>query len=126
MNNYFSESDFKCKCGCGQGEWNPRLKNILNEFREFLNTPVIVTSGYRCPTHNSKVGGAKNSYHVKSMAVDIVVRGYTGPQLYQQLMRFGRDKFGGVGIARTFLHLDLGPTRRFFYDGVHIADVDSI
>ena len=60
------------------------------------------------------------------MAADIVVSGYTGPQLYKELIKFGRNKFGGVGIARTFLHLDIGPTRTWFYDGVTVNDVDSV
>lgn len=33
---------------------------------------LLVTSGYRSPKENKRVGGAKNSYHLKDQARDIV------------------------------------------------------
>lgn len=32
----------------------------------------VLTSGYRTPEHNAKIGGAKNSFHPKGMAGDIL------------------------------------------------------
>lgn len=34
----------------------------------------IVTSTYRSPSHNRRVGGARNSYHLRNQAIDIARR----------------------------------------------------
>lgn len=44
-----------------------QLQTIRNEWGE----PIIISSGYRCKELNKKVGGASNSDHVYSCAVDI-------------------------------------------------------
>lgn len=36
---------------------------------------LTITSGYRCPTLNSAVGGANNSYHKLALAADVVAVG---------------------------------------------------
>ena len=66
-------------------------KEILEPLRAFINssTPphkgeegVIISSGYRCPLLNVKVGGAKNSQHMTGEACDIhiPVHGLTNGQ----------------------------------------------
>lgn len=47
--------------------------NILYPLRKFVGHPVIITSGYRCPELNKKVGGASNSQHANGQAADIDV-----------------------------------------------------
>ena len=46
----------------------------LQKIRSHFNKPITINSAYRNPTHNKKVGGASNSYHVKGRAFDIVVK----------------------------------------------------
>lgn len=48
---------------------------VLNPTRKYFNIPIIVTSGYRCSTLNTKVGGKNNSQHLKGQAADFVVKG---------------------------------------------------
>ena len=49
-----------------------RLVNrVLDPLREAWGSPIIVTSGYRCPELNARVGGARTSYHLRGMAADI-------------------------------------------------------
>ena len=66
-------------------------KEILEPLRAFINssTPphegeegVVISSGYRCPLLNVKVGGAKNSQHMTGEACDIhiPVHGLTNGQ----------------------------------------------
>jgi len=46
-------------------------ENVLEPLRQYANEPVIITSGYRCPTLNNLVGGAVHSQHLTGEAVDI-------------------------------------------------------
>ena len=51
------------------------LANFLEEVREFLGCPLLVTSGVRCPELNKAVGGATTSQHMSGHAVDIIPQG---------------------------------------------------
>lgn len=44
---------------------------VLDPVREAYGSPVIVSSGYRCPALNAKVGGVEYSFHLRGMAADI-------------------------------------------------------
>lgn len=44
---------------------------VLQPARNRLNQPLYISSGYRCRELNSKVGGAKNSYHIFGRAADL-------------------------------------------------------
>ena len=53
-----------------------RLALLLEPSRTALGVPFRITSGYRSPEHNKRVGGAKNSDHLwtgKKAAVDVVI-----------------------------------------------------
>lgn len=57
---------------------NDDIKQHLEELMEFLDglrsawgSPIKVTSGYRCPQLNKKVGGASTSAHLVGYAADI-------------------------------------------------------
>ncbi|WGL30918.1 peptidase [Dipodfec virus UOA04_Rod_524] len=45
---------------------------VLQSARDMLGIPIIISSGYRCSRLNELVHGAKNSYHIKARAVDVV------------------------------------------------------
>lgn len=49
-----------------------RLADYLDEIREKLGKPILVSSGYRCPVLNKAVGGVANSQHQKGLAADLV------------------------------------------------------
>ena len=51
-----------------------RLARRLEEVRELVGGPIIVTSGYRCPKLNRAIKGARNSAHMKGLAADIVAK----------------------------------------------------
>ena len=48
------------------------VENVLDPLRANIEKPIIITSGYRSPSYNKKVGGAKNSQHIKGQAVDFI------------------------------------------------------
>ena len=47
------------------------VNNVLDPLRGVYGKPIIVNSGYRCPTLNKAVGGSKTSSHMKGLAADI-------------------------------------------------------
>lgn len=48
-------------------------ENVLQPLRDYLKSPVIITSGYRSRELNRKIGGVSNSQHILGQAVDFVV-----------------------------------------------------
>ena len=46
-------------------------RTILEPLREFVGQPIIISSGYRSPTLNIKVGGVYASQHTLGEAADI-------------------------------------------------------
>ena len=47
------------------------LLSRINVVRGWWGLPMIVTSGYRTPKYNQKIGGSPNSAHMFGKAVDI-------------------------------------------------------
>lgn len=58
-------------------------KEYLDILREYINSPVYITSGYRCPKLNKLVNGQINSFHQYGLAVDIVSPGYKASSLFK-------------------------------------------
>ena len=46
-------------------------QEILEPLRDFAQQPVVISSGYRCPQLNIKVGGVYSSQHTLGEACDI-------------------------------------------------------
>lgn len=63
---------------------NLLVDNVLDPIRNRLCTPIIITSGYRCPKVNKLVGGVNNSQHMSGCAADFYVRGFT-PLMMRQV-----------------------------------------
>lgn len=85
------------------------LANQLQALRTELGRSITITSGYRSPSHNLKVGGAKDSFHVRGMAADIQVSGMTPKQVYdaiEKLIKEGKMKEGGLGLYKSWVHYD--------------------
>ena len=63
------------------------------------------SSGYRCKECNARVGGVKNSAHLRGKAVDIMI----GNSAERWKVLFFAVSFGfrRMGIGRRFVHLDL-------------------
>lgn len=49
--------------------------NILQPVRDHFGKPVIVSSGYRSPILNKKIGGSSTSQHTKGEAADFEIPG---------------------------------------------------
>lgn len=66
----------------GPTEWQQvvnlqRIAFFLDRLREYMGSAVIVTSGFRSPEVNARVGGSKTSAHLQGLAADIVPKSRT-------------------------------------------------
>jgi hypothetical protein len=91
-------------------ERNRFLMGVLRDVKSRYRSVPIVDSGYRSPAHNRAVSGAKNSLHMRCLALDIKVPGVNKDALASYLRSYPR--MGGVGLyASNFVHFDAGPRR---------------
>ncbi len=93
------------------------LIDLLSMVQEEIgfDQAITVVSGYRSAATNRMLrrqmrGVAKNSYHVRGMAVDIRLDGVSTNTLRKLALRM---RAGGVGYypRAGFIHLDTGPVR---------------
>lgn len=106
---YFSEKEIKCKCGCGKSDISTILIKKLDQARALAGIPFVITSGIRCEEHNEKEGGAKTSSHITGYAVDI--KATTSAQRSAILKAVHEVGFNRIGIAKSFIHVDVDPTK---------------
>lgn len=98
---YFSRHEF----GQHADKMSEKLLKMLDEVRHIAGVPMVITSGYRDPEHNRRVGGARNSAHLRGTAVD--VRVHDGRSRYLLLAAATQVGFHRIGIGNTFIHLDV-------------------
>lgn len=99
---HFSTREFVCKDGTYE-PMNCAVLAMLEAIRCHFG-PVSVVSGYRSPSWNAHVGGATDSYHVKSMAADIQVVGVSPKEVYKWCDK--QFPISGLGLYKTFTHVD--------------------
>lgn len=58
---------------------------ILEPIRCYYNVPITVTSGFRCKELNEEVGGSKTSQHNYGEAADIIVKGKTVDEVFNDI-----------------------------------------
>lgn len=112
LSRYFTRGEMQCPC-CAVLKINPKLLQALEGLRVAAdNRPIKVNSAYRCEKHNANVGGAKHSQHLYGNAADIVIEGLSPVEVAKLARDIGHFKGGGIGLYRTFVHVDVGPGPR--------------
>jgi hypothetical protein len=85
------------------------------------NRPIRITSGYRSPAHNVRVGGATHSQHPLGTATDMNIEGMSPRQttdLITGLIAQGQLPSGGLGVYNGWVHYDHRPgNARWAEDG---------
>lgn len=93
-----------------------RVNKLLSMLPNDLDE-VTVTSGYRDPFYNRKIGGATNSAHTLGMAVDLsdvdgAIKGAIDEEMLEECGLYMEHP----GSTETWCHLQTRPTkRRIFY-----------
>ncbi len=83
-----------------------RIARLAQQARDRIGRPFLITSWYRPPEINRRVGGASRSRHIVGDAIDFYCSGLTGNQVYWALDPWWP---GGLGRYRRFpalVHLD--------------------
>ena len=111
VSKHFRVREFASKDGADKVLIDDDLVDLLEDIREAAGGKAItINSGYRSPEHNAAVGGVSNSQHVKGTAADIVVEG-TDPLTVGQIAEHFLNKKGGIGVYKSFTHVDTRATR---------------
>lgn len=113
----FKVREFRCKDGSDEILVDEALVLLLQCIREHFGKAVTITSGYRTPAHNAKVGGSKSSQHLLGRAADIRVQGVSVEDVAAYAESLMPD-WGGVGRypvkagrAKGWVHVDTRPNK---------------
>ena len=104
---YFSKEEFACQ---ETGENKIVLEFIarLDKLREACGFPFHITSGYRSPEHSIEKAKVKPGTHAQGIAADVHVQdGIERRKIVEEAIKLG---FGGIGVAKTFVHVDIRAT----------------
>jgi uncharacterized protein YcbK (DUF882 family) len=109
-----------------EGHYDPKEFDLLHDILAKLgrtDSEIDIVCGYRTPqsntflrTRSANTGVAQNSQHIQSKAIDIRIPGVSTVQLRDTALALG---LGGVGYypISQFVHVDVGPVRRWSYFG---------
>jgi zinc D-Ala-D-Ala carboxypeptidase len=108
MYKYFKLEEFDCQA-TGNNEMKEEFIHKLDELREACGFSFHITSGFRDGKgHPIERRKSKPGTHAQGIAADISVSG--GAERYiivREAMRLG---FTGIGVAKTFVHVDIRET----------------
>ena len=106
LSKHFKVREFACKDNSKFVLVHPKLIEVLEEIREYIDSAVNINSGYRTAQYNSRIGGAANSQHCYGAAADISFKGTS----YQTVYDFVNNLYPntlGLGLYKNFLHVDV-------------------
>lgn len=106
VGQHFKVREFACRDGSQAVFIDDYLVSILDILRNEIGKPVIITSGYRTPTRNSCVGGAKYSYHMRGMAADIQVESMNTKEVAKKLDKIVPNGCGII-VYNSWVHFDV-------------------
>jgi len=88
------------------------LMSVLDDLRSYVGCPIRVTSGYRCPLLNRRVGGSATSAHTIGYAADLQPVGLSFNVFKRMVLEWAKEaKFDQCIIERnsqtSWIHLGL-------------------
>jgi len=125
LSRYITDQDFQCHCGCGRIQ--PQgIEAIIPEYTDIQHIlfgvydlirgrwEAIITSGYRCPLYNQKIGGARYSPHTFGLAIDFTVGMKIRNDVIEYLRELQKDIRLRIGHKKYYptpghIHIDVMP-----------------
>ena len=103
----FTKAEFDCK-HTGRNEMSPDFMHRLQQLRTRFGRPMVITSGYRHPTHPIEARKPNGpGAHATGRACDVAVVGWDAMEMVFLAVQMG---FTGIGIKQhgpsRFIHLD--------------------
>jgi uncharacterized protein YcbK (DUF882 family) len=101
---FFRLEEFNCT-HTNKNEMDHEFLVKLDELRERVGFPFVITSGYRDATHPSEARKSEpgTGYHCQGLAADIAVsNGFERMNIVHEAIKMGFS----IGVARTFVHVD--------------------
>jgi len=111
----FSIEEFQCQGSqcCGHSApINFQLVEALQQLRD-MTGPLTILSGFRCQTHNKKIGSQPTSQHCLGNAADVMLPpGYSIIEFAAKAQTISAFRHGGIGLyeKNCFVHLDIRNT----------------
>ena len=112
VTDHFELWEFQCHNGADTVKYDMQIATALEAARRYFGVSISVSSAYRTPNYNGKVGGAPGSYHTKGRAVDHYCK------LSFSLLAKFYEVYGLKGIGcyydDHFVHIDSRPTKFYW------------
>ena len=110
---FFRESEFTCRCGCGDAAVDFAFLKALDAIRREFQRPMAISSGYRCKNHKIEAAKRVPGAHNTGAAADILVT--SGVALSLLRIAAAHPAITGIGVQQKgvassrFIHLDSVP-----------------
>jgi len=109
---YFELSEFDSPDAPGSGSnMDSNTLAMFDDARGIAGIIFRISSGYRTPEHNERVGGVPHSAHTLGYAADIRLDGFTQAMVVRIIAALTVAGFRRIGLAGTFVHADNDPTK---------------
>jgi len=84
----------------------------MQDVRDLIGAPVIISSGYRAPQVNAAVGGARDSQHILGLAADFIAPFFGTPLQVARAIVASRITFDQLIQEGTWVHISFSAKPR--------------
>lgn len=111
ISTHFHSTEFRCKCGCGKIKIDENLvKKMENIFSKLNASKCIISSGYRCPNYDKKIGGFVGK-HAEGLAADCAYYDKNGKIIPSKIVicvAYDLNEINGIAMIKggNSTHLD--------------------
>lgn len=95
-----------------------KIATLLESVRSILNSPMAITSGYRCKEVNDRIKGSKTSQHCKAEAADFIPLNLSAKEAFDLIIKSDL-KYGQLILEKRGLgfivHISIGEKRDNMY-----------